>query len=355
MTVSFVFVLFSCANKHSETQPVRKDLIESVYASVTILPKDVYKVNASISGYLDQINVEEGDAITKDQILFVISNDVIKLNERNAELNYESVKDNFKGEANVLEDLNLNIHSAKVKQKNDSLNAARMKALFSKNACSKVDMENAVSAAEFSANNLESLKNQLKRKQKELSNQLRQAQNNASASVIRSGDYLIKSNQEGKVYQVNKEQGELVSMQETMAIIGKKDQFIISMMVDEVDIGQIDIGQSVWVSLEAFPGKAFEAKITKISPKMDEKSQGFKIEGVFVNPPKRLYMGLSGEGNIVIRQIKNALVIPKAYLLAGNYVQTTKGKVKVTTGISNWDDIQILKGIDAKTTLILPQ
>ena len=142
MTVSFVFVLLSCANKQSETHPVRKDLIESVYASVTILPKDVYKVNASISGYLDQLNVAEGDAIKKGQLLFVISNEVMKLNERNAELNYEWVKDNFKGEANVLEDLKLSIYSAKVKQKNDSLNAERMKVLFSQNACSKFEMEN---------------------------------------------------------------------------------------------------------------------------------------------------------------------------------------------------------------------
>jgi len=355
LPVSFVFVLFSCANKQSETHPVRKDLIESVYASVTILPKDVYKVNASISGYLDQINVAEGDAIIKGQLLFVISNEVIKLNERNAELNYEWVKDNLKGEANVLEDLKLSIYSAKVKQKNDSLNAERMKVLFSKNACSKFDMENAVTVSEFSTNTLLSLTNQLKRKQQELTNQLGQAHNNASASALRSGDYLIKSNQDGRVYQINKEQGELVSMQEPLAIIGKKDQFIVSMMVDEVDIGQIDLGQSVWVTLEAFPGKPFEAEITKISPKIDEKSQGFKIEAVFIHPPKRLYMGLSGEGNIVVRKIKNALVIPKAYLLPGNYVQTSNGKIKVKTGISNWDNIQILKGIDTKTTLILPE
>ena len=31
-------------------------------------------------------------------------------------------------------------------------------------------------------------------------------------------------------------------------------------MVDEVDVGQIDLGQTVWVTLEAFPGKPFEAK-----------------------------------------------------------------------------------------------
>jgi multidrug efflux pump subunit AcrA (membrane-fusion protein) len=260
LSVSFAFVLFSCANKQSETHPVRKDLIESVYASVTILPKDVYKVNASISGYLDQLNVAEGDAIKKGQLLFVISNEVMKLNERNAELNYEWVKDNFKGEANVLEDLKLSIYSAKVKQINDSLNAERMKVLFSQNACSKFEMENAVTVSEFSTNTLLSLTNQLKRKQQELTNQLGQAHNNASASALRSGDYLIKSNQDGKVYQINKEQGELVSMQEPLAIIGKKDQFIVSMMVDEVDVGQIDLGQTVWVTLEAFPGKPFEAK-----------------------------------------------------------------------------------------------
>ena len=350
-----VITLFSCSTKPTESHALRKDLVESVYASITIVPTDVYKVNASISGYLDQVNVKEGDAILNGQVLFVISNDPIKMSERNVALNYELLQENLNGDANLLEELKLSSNSANVKQRNDSINAEKMKVLYSQSACSKFDMENSILSYELSKNNYLSLKNQFKRKQVELKNQLAQAKNNVSASTLRSGDYLIKSNQDGKVYQINKERGELVSMQEPIAIIGRKDNFVISMMVDEVDISQIELGQSVWVTLEAFPTHPFEAKISKIAPKMDERTQGFKLEAQFINPPKRLYMGLSGEGNIVIRKVKNALVIPKAYLLPGSYVLTNQGKIKVKTGISNWDYIQILDGIDEKTTLIIPE
>lgn len=355
LPVLLIVLLYSCSTKQTESHAMRKDLVESVYASINIIPKDVYKVNASISGYIDQVNVEEGDLIKNGQVLFVISNDPIKLNERNAELNYELLQDNLKGEANMLEELKLSLNSARIKQKNDSLNAERMKVLYFKSACSKFDMENSIAAYDFSRNNYLSLKNQLKRKQVELKNQLAQSQNNVASSASRSGDYLIKSNQNGKVYQINKERGELVSLQEPIAVIGQKDNFIISMMVDEVDIAQIELGQSVWVTLEAFPSQPFEAKVTKIAPKMDERTQGFKLEAQFIHAPKKMYMGLSGEGNIVIRKVKNALVIPKEYLLPGSYVLTNQGKIKVKTGISNWDYIQILKGINEKTTLIIPE
>ena len=74
--------LFSCSDNRETTQPIRKELVEAVYSSVTIEPQDVYKVNASISGYLDEIKVKEGDLIKSGEILFLISNKPIQLNQQ---------------------------------------------------------------------------------------------------------------------------------------------------------------------------------------------------------------------------------------------------------------------------------
>lgn len=350
-----LFILYSCGNEKDSTKPVHKELVEAVYSSVLTEPKNTYKVFASISGYLDEIRIDEGDVVHQGDLLFVISNKPILLNQQNAELNYKLLSDSYQGEANLIEEMRLDLQSAKLKMQNDSLNYFRFKALYDKEASSKFELDNARLMYEVSVNNYKSIKKRITRKEKELKNQISQSKNNLTASSLKTDDYSIKSNLSGKVYQVFKEKGELVSMQEPLAIVGDENEFILKMLIDEVDISKVKIGQKVLVTLEAYKKEVFEAKIVRVSPKMDERTQTFQVEADFVKAPKKMYMGLTGEGNIVVNEKKTALVIPREYLLPGNMVETENGQVKVTTGISNWDYIEILSGIDENTLIYKPE
>lgn len=350
-----LLALYSCSSERETIHAEKKEMVEAVYSSIVLEPDNAYKVNSSITGYIETVNVSEGDAVKKGDVLFVISNQPVKLNQENAALNYELLDDSYKGEANVLEEMNLELKSAKLKMKNDSINYLRFKNLYDKNACTKFDFDNAALAYEISKNNCTTLSSRIKRKEKELKNQLNQLKNTLSVSALRTDDYYIKSNIDGKVFQVFKERGEYASMQEPLAIVGDKSNFKLKMLIDEVDISNVQLGQKVLVTLEAYKSKVFEAKITKISPKMDERTQTFEVEAFFVNAPDHLYMGLTGEGNIVIREKKSALVIPREYLMPGNKVETENGIVKVKTGLSNWSYVEITAGITESTVLLKPE
>lgn len=350
-----LFLLFSCSEERESIKPERKEMVEAVYSSILIEPLDVYKVNSSIAGYIDQLLVKEGDNVKEGDLLCVISNKPIQLNQQNAELNYKLLKETYEGESNLIEEMKLDLQSAKYKMQNDSLNYMRFKALFDKNASSKFEYDNATLNYEISKNNFKTLKKRIVRKENELKNQINQSKNNLNSSSLKTDDYYIKSNINGKVFQLFKEKGEFISMQEPFAILGDKDNFKLKMLIDEVDISRINLGQKVLVTLEAFKSSVFEAKITKIAPKMDEKTQTFEIEAIFVKGPKKMYMGLTGEGNIVIDEKRDALVIPREYLMSGNKVETEKGIVSVTTGLSNWSYIEILTGVDAETLIYKPE
>lgn len=350
-----ILILFSCADERESTKVSQKEMVEAVYSSILIEPLNVYKVNASITGYIESLNVKEGDIVKAGDILCVISNKPIKLNEQNAALNYELLKETYSGEANLIEEMKLELQSAKLKMQNDSLNFTRFKALYDKNASSKFEYDNATLTYEISKNNYRTLKKRIVRKENELKNQINQSKNNLNASNLRTDDYTLKSNINGKVFQVMKEKGEFISMQEPFAIIGDEENFKLKMLIDEVDISRIDVGQKVLVTLEAFKNQLFEAKIAKIAPKMDERTQTFEVEALFTKGPKKMYMGLTGEGNIVINEKKNALVIPREYLMPGNKVETENGIVNVTTGLSNWSFIEITSGIEEGTLIYKPE
>ena len=125
-------------------------------------------------------------------------------------------------------------------------------------------------------------------------------------------------------------------------------------LIDEVDITRIKKGQKIVVTLEAYKSQSFEAKVTHITPKMDGRTQTFEIEGVFVDFPSELYMGLTGEGNIIVKQIKQALVIPREYLIDLNKVETENGMKKVKIGVQSLSHVEIISGLKEGEEILKP-
>jgi RND family efflux transporter MFP subunit len=340
-----ILLLFSCGKEKEEAVVRRTEMVEAVYSSVELQPFNVYTVNSSVSGFISGVSIQEGDQVKKGQVLLTIVNDPVRMTEENARLGYEQARQSLEGETNLLDELKLELRTARLKAKNDSLNYARIRSLREQNAASQYEADNALLALEVSTNNLENLRKRIRRMERELEIQLGQSKNNLSMSTLRTQDYVIKSNIDGKVFQITKEMGEYVNMQEPLAIVGNENRFKLEMLIDEVDISRIRIGQKVLVTLEAYPNKVYEARLDRIAPRMDERTQTFKVEASFVEPPSRLYMGLTGEGNIVINEKGQALVIPREFLQPGNKVETDKGIVTVKTGLSNWSYVEILSGL----------
>jgi multidrug efflux pump subunit AcrA (membrane-fusion protein) len=348
-------LLLSCSKERESTHAKYDEIVEAVYSSVVLEPVGTYAINATISGIVTSVNVQEGDSISIGDCIYSIDNAAAKLNAENAELNYEYLISNSFGNQSIINELKLELETAKSKMASDSSNYMRYQALYRDNVVSKVEMDNTALLYEQSKNAVATLKNRISRTKVELDNQVNQAKNLRDLNNLKTSEYQINSLADGMVYQLLKEKGEFVTMQETIAVIGKKNQYKIKMQIDEVDIAKVKIGQKVVVSLEAFKEKSFDAKVTKIAPKMNEKTQTFVVEATFERAPSNLYMGLTGEGNIVIQEKKKTLVIPRAYLQDGNKVETDDGLVVVKTGLSNWEFIEILSGIDEKTKIYKPE
>ena len=142
---------------------------------------------------------------------------------------------------------------------------------------------------------------------------------------------------------------------EPIAAIGSATDFIIEMLVDEVDIVKLKIGQTALITLDAYGSEVYTAVLSKIYPRKDERSQTFKIEALFTNPPEVLYPGLAGEGNIIVSQKETVLTIPKEYLIGENNVKTEEGIIEIVTGIEDMERVEVRSGLDANTYIIKPE
>ncbi|MBT8245975.1 MAG: HlyD family efflux transporter periplasmic adaptor subunit [Winogradskyella sp.] len=352
--ILLIIFLMSCSDKTDKILPEEQVLTESVYASVTIQPDSLYQSYAIVSGILDANLVEEGDAVIKDEIIIQIINNTPKLNTQNSKLALDLAKQNYKGSAAILNSIKDEIEATRLKYKNDSINYYRQENLWKQNIGSKVQYDSKKLNYELSSNSLRLLQSKYTRTKNELETAVQQAQNNYLSALINTKDFAVKSKINGKVYALYKEPGEIVTTMEPLAAIGSTNNFIIELLVDEVDIVRIAKGQNILITLDAYNNEVFKGKVSKIYPKKDERNQTFLVEGVFNNAPPKLYPGLSGEANIVIAKRDNALTIPKTYLIDGSKVKTDDGIVTVETGLQSMEHVEILLGITKETYIHKP-
>lgn len=348
-------LLISCGPKQEKILPEKTTITQSVYSSVTIQPDSLYQAYAIIAGILDRNLVTEGAVVQKGDVILQVINTTPELNTDNAKLAFQLAKENYSGNSGFLMRIQDQIVAAKLKLKNDSINYFRQKRLWEQNIGSKIDFDTRQLTFQLSQNNLSLIQGEYERTKNELRTKVKQANNSYKTAQVTTTDFTVSSQINGKVYALYKNPGELVSNMEPLAAIGSESKFLIEMLVDEVDIVRLALGQKTLITLDAYANKVFEAKVIKIYPRKDERSQTFKVEAVFNNPPEILYPGLSGEGNIVIAQSEGNMVIPKIYLIDGNTVLTEEGIISVKIGLQDLDKVEILEGINPDTYILKPE
>lgn len=355
LSITVLTVLISCTSNGDKIKPTRNTISESVYSSVTIQPDSLYQVYAAVSGILDQNLVEEGDSVSKGTAVAQIINNAPQLNVENARLNLELAIDNYSGNNAVIVALEDEIRAARLKVQNDSVNYFRQKNLWDQNIGSQVEYDSRKLAYELSSSNLSLLLSNFARTKNELKTKVIQAENNYKTAQINTGEFTVESKIDGTVYALYKNHGESISILEPLAAIGSSSDFIIEMLVDEVDIVKIKIGDPALITLDAYNNQVFEARVSKIYPRKDERSQTFKLEAKFKEPPPVLYPGLAGEGNIVVAKKENALTIPREYIIDNNKLRTEDGLITVRLGLQNLEVVEVLSGLDQDTHILKPE
>ena len=92
----------------------------------------------------------------------------------------------------------------------------------------------------------------------------------------------------------------------TLAIKGK---------LEEIDRGRISVGQDVRITVDPFPEKIFDGKLSAISPLVEQSfdwppTRNFRATGSFKEHDSRLRPGMNGRLDITIERIPDAVSIP---------------------------------------------
>lgn len=343
----------ACRQKAVTTQPVVERITESVYASGIIKSDRQYEVYSTVNGVAARLLVKEGDAVSKGSTIMQIADATAQLNAENAHIAAEYAAK--AANSRRLDELRLGMEQAKRMLDNDALLFDRQRNLWNQQIGTRNQLEQRELAWKTSQTNYEAAALQYQELEREISFHEQQAQKNLAIAESLAGDYALKSEYSGKVYDVLVEQGERVSTQQPVAVIGDAATFKLELQVDEYDVARIKPHQKIIVTMDSYRGRVFEAAVTRVIPMMNERTKTFTVEARFAQEPPVLYPHLTCEANIIITQKEKALTIPRTWLLEGDYVLlANKDKRKVATGLRDYHKVEIIAGLSAGDKIVKP-
>lgn len=349
----FIFIA-GCAKKKEVFYASYKPITQSVYASGIVKGKNQYQVFAKVQGIIEEIYLQEGDSVAKGQKILRISNVAAQLNQENA-LAAASFNDDRKNQ-DRLEELAFSLDVLKDKRRNDSLLLLRQQNLFAQDVGSKIELEQKELNFRNSKANYESTLIKYQQLKRQIAYSGKQSQVNLALSNAQLNDLFVTSEIKGIVYDVLKKKGELVTLQSPVAILGDGKEFFLELQVDEFDIAGVKLGQQVFVSMDSHKGKAFEARVSKIHPIMNERTKTFLVEAEFTTVPTSIYPNLSAEANIVLQTKSKALLIPRNLLVNQKFVRLENGETReVKVGLMDYEQVEILEGISESDALVKPE
>ncbi|QBQ40888.1 efflux RND transporter periplasmic adaptor subunit [Sphingobacterium psychroaquaticum] len=269
-------------------------------------PKQEVKLSAEASGKVIRVLVSEGSYVKAGQTLAVINGDKQTVDVSNAQAVYNNAK----------------------------AEVARFESAFATGGVTKQQLD-------------------------QVKLQLENARNNLKSSQIKASDVNVTASFSGVVNKRNIEPGSYVSPGNELFEIVNVSTLKLKISVDEKNISQVKLGQSIKVQSPVLPEKTFTGKVSFIAPKADA-SLNFPVElEIQNNASNDLRAGMYGTAYFGADQRVNLLVIPRnAFVgsVSSNQVFAIEGGKavlkEVVSGRSFGDYIEIVSGLEQGTQVI---
>ena len=259
-----------------------RNIIQKVNASGKIQPEEAVQITSTITGWITEITIMEGDTVDPGQHLISIDEKQIRPRYNNAKSQVKSSEANLK----------------KVKAQMD-----RTQSLFTQKLISQQELEQIEASYQIAVSQAEQ----------------------ANANLLSAEDELSKTRltapKYGIVTSITKEEGEMavggMFNPGVLMTIADLSRMEVEVDVNENDVVNIIIGDTTEIEIDAYPDTMFYGVVSEIAHTAQSLNMGsqqqvtnFKVKVKMITVPDRIRPGMSSTVNIITETIKNATSIP---------------------------------------------
>ncbi len=311
--------------------PFITDIVSKAVATGAIVPRKEIEIKPQISGVVEKIYVEPGDILKKNALIarLEIIPDMISLNNAETRLN-----------------------QAHIRLKNAELELNRRKKLFDKKIISAAEYEQYEMTHKSTMEELASAESNLQLIKKGTTRQSKETTNT-----------LIRSTIQGMVLEIPVEEGDSVieanafNAGTTIASVADMQAMIFKGRVDESEVGKMEVGMELILTIGALEDERFDARLEYIAPKgkEDKGTVQFEIRAALkLKESQFLRAGYSANADIVFERREAVLAIKESLLRFKNgdaYIEVETApqvfeKRAAELGLSDGINVEILAGVE---------
>ena len=277
----------------------RRDLTEQVYGNGTVEAKVVVGVSSKITGRIVELFADQGDRVTRGQLLAKLENDDFRHQEQQAEAGLSRSAATLRVEQATLQKARTNLVLAEK-------NAGRFKSLYAENLVSTLEAEQYDTvcqvAREEVARSLAAVE----------AIKMEQQVSRAGVGFARSkvADTVIYAPQDGIIITRDLEKGATVSPGTSIFTLADPRTVWVKANVDESLLKGVTVGKKAMITLRSSQGEPLPGQVARLGRQSDRVTEELEVDVAFNAPLENFRLGEQSDVYIVSDSKKNVPSLP---------------------------------------------
>lgn len=260
----------------------------------------IVSVRSQVEGRLLALNLDVGDTVQRGQIISQLDDVLLKTGLQQAEAELASRQSEVARAMTQVSNANAEVEKARLEVVQAKADSQRQQKLLKEGAISEQAAQQAQTKAQTAVQALQATIEQVRTEKQAVAAAqgivFAQQAAVSGAKERRSYSRLI-SPITGIVTEKVTEPGNLLQPGNEVLKIGDFSRIKVVVQVSELELGKIQVGQSVQVRLDAFPETNIMGRVTRISPTADSTARLVPIEVVIPNSGGKIGSGLLARVN----------------------------------------------------------
>jgi HlyD family secretion protein len=350
-------------------------MVKSVVATGKIEPTTKVEIKSRANGIIEKLPVDVDSDVKAGDILAELDKEQLQAVLRSAEANLQAARAALAGAQAALRKNAVEAEGPDVEFARRNFDRAQQ--LFAQKLIPQSQLDDAHSAIDVAENHKRAAQSQLTVSEANIAQaqaqvaQAKAASDQAAESLAYS---TIRAPIRATVLSRDVEIGSPVSSilnlgaNATLVMtLGDIQKVFVRGKVDEADIGRVRLNQPARIRVETFKDRAFNGRVTQISPLGVEKDNvtTFEVKVSIDNPGQELKANMTANAEIVLEEHPNALLIPEAAVtynakkepsvnIVAPGAKSGRTRVPIKVGIGNGTMIEVLGGLKRGDKLVLP-